>query len=67
MSRFARGIGVTLERAGDQAAAAAVAPVFGSIGGGARRFDMQPSAEILLKTYLGERTGKRVFAGQTTR
>jgi adenylate cyclase len=28
---------------------------------------MQPSAEDLLKTYLGERTGERVLAGQTTR
>jgi adenylate cyclase len=28
---------------------------------------MQRSAEDLLKTYLGERTGERVLAGQTTR
>lgn len=29
--------------------------------------DMHRSAEILLKTYLGERTGERVLAGRTTR
>jgi adenylate cyclase len=29
--------------------------------------DMQPSAESLLKTYLGQRTGERVLAGQTKR
>ncbi|HXV31290.1 MAG TPA: adenylate/guanylate cyclase domain-containing protein [Sinorhizobium sp.] len=28
---------------------------------------MQPSAEKLLKTYLGERTGERVLAGRTSR
>jgi adenylate cyclase len=28
---------------------------------------MQRSAEDLLKTYLGERTGERVLAGQTKR
>jgi hypothetical protein len=28
---------------------------------------MQRSAEDLLKTYLGERTGERVLAGRTTR
>jgi adenylate cyclase len=29
--------------------------------------DMQRSAEALLKTYLGERTGERVLAGRTKR
>src|SRR4029450_10001301 len=34
---------------------------------GAREPDMQRSAEDLLKTYLGERTGERVVAGRTNR
>ncbi len=34
---------------------------------GAREPDMQRSAEDLLKTYLGERTGERVLAGRTNR
>ncbi|MGK7344735.1 MAG: adenylate/guanylate cyclase domain-containing protein [Candidatus Nitrospinota bacterium M3_3B_026] len=37
------------------------------LGGGAREPDMQRSAEELLKTYLGERTGERVLAGRTKR
>ncbi len=32
-----------------------------------RESDMQRSAEDLLKTYLGERTGERVLAGRTNR
>lgn len=37
------------------------------LGGGALEPEMQRSAEDLLKTYLGERTGERVLAGQTKR
>jgi adenylate cyclase len=37
------------------------------VGGGALESEMQRSAENLLKTYLGERTGERVLAGRTKR
>ncbi len=42
-------------------------PLSRADGGGALERDMQRSAEDLLKTYLGERTGKRVLAGATKR
>src|SRR5512134_3322367 len=37
------------------------------VGGGMPEPSVQPSAEELLKTYLGERTGERVLAGRTKR
>ena len=62
-----RGVGARLRRAGGWPATATLAPLSRAVGGGTLEPDMQRSAENLLKTYLGERTGERVLAGHTNR